>query len=37
MVTEAPMMPVMAARIVPMTVTASASAPGTRFSNTWTQ
>ena len=28
MVTDAPMIPVMAARIVPMTVTASASAPG---------
>ena len=36
MVTEAPMMPVIAARIVPMIVTASASAPGTRFSSTWT-
>ena len=37
MVTEAPMMPVMAARIVPMMVTPSASAPGTRFSSTCTQ
>ena len=37
MVTDAPMMPVMAARIVPMMVTPSASAPGTRFSSTCTQ
>ena len=36
MVTEAPMMPVIAARIVPMMVTASARAPGTRLSSTWT-
>ena len=31
------MMPVIAARIVPMIVTPSARAPGTRFSSTWTQ
>ena len=35
--TEAPMMPVVAARIVPMTVTASASPPGVRRSTTWRQ
>ncbi len=37
MVTEAPMMPVIAASTVPMMVTARASAPGTFFSSTWTQ
>ncbi len=37
MVTEAPMMPVIAASTVPMMVTASASAPGTFFNNTCTQ
>ena len=37
MVTDAPMIPVMAARMVPMMVTPSARAPGTRFSSTWTQ
>ena len=35
--TEAPMMPVVAARMVPMTVTASASPPGVRLSTTWRQ
>ena len=35
--TEAPMMPVLAAMIVPMTVTPSASPPGTRRSSTWRQ
>ncbi len=37
MVTDAPMIPVIAARIVPMMVTPSASAPGTRLRSTWTQ
>ena len=36
-VTDAPMIPVMAARMVPMMVTPRASAPGTRFSRSWTQ
>ena len=36
MVTDAPMIPVMAARMVPMTVTARARAPGTFRSMTWT-
>ena len=36
-VTDAPMMPVIAAMIVPMTVTESARPPGTRFSSTWRQ
>ena len=31
------MMPVVAARIVPITVTASASPPGVRRSRTWRQ
>ena len=35
--TEAPMMPVVAARIVPITVTASASPPGVRRSRTCRQ
>ena len=35
--TEAPMMPVVAARIVPMTVTASASPPGVRRRSTCRQ
>ena len=35
--TEAPMMPVVAARMVPITVTASASPPGVRRSRTWRQ
>ena len=35
MVTDAPMMPVMAARIVPMTVTDIARPPGTFRSSTW--
>ena len=34
MVTEAPMIPVIAARMVPMIVTATDRAPGTRFNNT---
>ena len=37
MVTEAPMIPVIAARMVPMMVTASANAPGTRLRITCTQ
>jgi hypothetical protein len=37
MVTDAPMIPVMAARTVPMMVTARASEPGTFFRSTWTQ
>ena len=36
-VTDAPMIPVIAARMVPMMVTARASAPGTRFRITCTQ
>ena len=35
--TEAPMIPVVAARMVPMTVTASASPPGVRRNSTWRQ
>ena len=34
MVTDAPMIPVIAARMVPMMVTPSARAPGTRFRST---
>ena len=33
-VTDAPIIPVMAAKIVPITVTANANAPGTRFRST---
>ena len=36
-VTDAPMMPVIAARMVPMMVTPRASAPGTRLRRTCTQ